>query len=571
MLLRSMLFVVILWTLDSVSAVDGARMVEPNDSTDILERIRNLQNEQNDGDSQLESKLSDKLSDIGERSAKQDFTLFLKSLVSSAASKASDFISQGPTLSEQAIARTASETNLSRDDVLSLMISCKRLPKVIGKWIVKTVLKGSKGKLKELTKAKRGDTETRSFTEFVRNVWAMLKTFVQEGEATSLVKGFVKDIRRTIEQCAKDDRHFSEAGKLDSGFVDRQTAQTPRAHEHGKDNETSHQAKTKKHKKRKRSKSSKKELKRSRTPDEGASSTSLVEKTSALERIKFETRSAFGHAFDFIFDTIFEEYMPDIAPRFLRKRLVPQKWKMFQACLMVDLIGIAANLGFLPPPFSQLLGLIWFVVQMLWINAMFDGSKKIIAFQVANELLLPIDLFPVSTACWFFSYTNGPGHSPIRKLMSLPDRTVAGRQSCPMSVLLRIKRDYKIVKDNQKGHIYLKCRSFFAMHKAKASCLEEDCGGLGGFCFVPKHCGKEKNRCEELEDQNPLRCSSSTEQGAIERIHERKRQNGDAEMHAKLRREAAKAKARPRKKRLDDRRGKYKRADLVRDRYERWQ
>eukprot|EP00928_Gymnodinium_smaydae_P039005 TRINITY_DN26750_c0_g2_i1.p1 TRINITY_DN26750_c0_g2~~TRINITY_DN26750_c0_g2_i1.p1 ORF type:complete len:539 (-),score=72.03 TRINITY_DN26750_c0_g2_i1:186-1634(-) len=404
--------------------------------------------------------------------------------------------------SDDAWERAASESNLSKESLRSLMKKCSNLTEVLVKWIIGAAKDAVDGKLKDLSARIRNQTDTHSPNKFLQSVWRVMREYIETGEAKSMLMEMQEDLRQAIDLCSDPDR-----------------SPDPPAENGGNENVT-----------------------------DSSGSTSLL----ALS-------DQFGASASTRFiDEMFEEYMPDVIPPFLKKILVPQIWKMFQACVVVDLVGLGSAIGWVPPPFGQLIALVWsLVAQPLWLNAMFDGSKKLMFFGFLDNLWFKFDVIPVSSLAWFFSYWNTPLSPPVRKVMSLPDRSVIGSRSCQLSVLTRIKRDYQIMKDNQEGHLYLKCKGLFNYRWAKASCLDDDCGGLGGFCFVANKCGSAAKPCQELKDQDPLKCSENTARLALERRTEKKRVGNDDSAQAKIRRQAALARSKkgPKRKGVGQRKG----------------
>eukprot|EP00928_Gymnodinium_smaydae_P045576 TRINITY_DN30366_c0_g6_i1.p1 TRINITY_DN30366_c0_g6~~TRINITY_DN30366_c0_g6_i1.p1 ORF type:complete len:418 (+),score=49.06 TRINITY_DN30366_c0_g6_i1:234-1487(+) len=212
-----------------------------------------------------------------------------------------------------------------------------------------------------------------------------------------------------------------------------------------------------------------------------------------------------------------------MVPKAMVKWLVNRKWKMALVCMFMDLLGILFKnvlplLVFLPFPVNfamffllPLLRLPWVLVSAVWLKDMYNGSSRLFFISIIEEVFTYFGTLPTHSIAWLFSYKRGGStFDAVRLMLDLPDRSRVGSKSCSEETLQSMKAKYEIVKDNEAGHVYLRCKSrrFFRRRKQKASCVKEECGGNAGYCFVKNRCGGVRaGACIALKEQNPLKCA----------------------------------------------------------------
>eukprot|EP00928_Gymnodinium_smaydae_P045573 TRINITY_DN30366_c0_g3_i3.p1 TRINITY_DN30366_c0_g3~~TRINITY_DN30366_c0_g3_i3.p1 ORF type:complete len:508 (+),score=42.26 TRINITY_DN30366_c0_g3_i3:137-1525(+) len=222
-------------------------------------------------------------------------------------------------------------------------------------------------------------------------------------------------------------------------------------------------------------------------------------------------------------------FIPRIVPPPMVKWLVVRKWKMAFISMFIDLVGVSSNLLLMLGPIGPMISTAWAPVSAVWLKDMYNGSSRLFGLGIIEEMLPFVDILPTASIAWLYSYNRGRAFDGVRTMLNLPDRSRVGSKSCSEETLVSMKEKYVIKKDNEAGHVYLRCkrRKFLRRRKwQKASCVKEECGGNAGFCFVKNHCGGLRaGACIALKNQNPLKCA----EGWRKRLHEGSKQEKKTE------------------------------------------
>eukprot|EP00928_Gymnodinium_smaydae_P017652 TRINITY_DN16754_c0_g1_i1.p1 TRINITY_DN16754_c0_g1~~TRINITY_DN16754_c0_g1_i1.p1 ORF type:complete len:595 (-),score=61.84 TRINITY_DN16754_c0_g1_i1:112-1827(-) len=388
---------------------------------------------------------------------------------------------------------------------------CSGLYFIFRDWLVNVVQNILEGTLQSFTTLAKDILETGSLRQFLHSIWKMFKRVAQAPDLKRSISSLLHEAYRELHSCIGQPKHQSE-DQLKSSLLEQGEWAPARS-------KATKGAKSTKQRKRPQ-RNSRKQSKRPQLS---------LNAGNVMQTVKKEKERTLGKKVPLL-DRSLSDFLPQVFPSFIIKRLVPRKWSMLFVGIFVDLVGMLNALGVLTPPYGPVFAGFWWVFSVIWMNDFYDGSTNLASLSLFETFLPSLEVLPSACVAWLFSYNWGPGFATARWAVGLPERTQTGLQSCPMPTLQQLKRHYTIVKDNMKGHIYVKCRSWrkiFSWSSHKVSCLDNECSGISGFCFVPNHCGSEKKPCKEIDDQNPLKCSHHTDRKAEAR--KAKREDAEAE------------------------------------------
>eukprot|EP00928_Gymnodinium_smaydae_P033822 TRINITY_DN2411_c0_g1_i5.p1 TRINITY_DN2411_c0_g1~~TRINITY_DN2411_c0_g1_i5.p1 ORF type:complete len:377 (-),score=34.24 TRINITY_DN2411_c0_g1_i5:34-1164(-) len=114
-----------------------------------------------------------------------------------------------------------------------------------------------------------------------------------------------------------------------------------------------------------------------------------------------------------------------VIPARILQPLISRKWAFLLFCMFVDLVGLVTSIGWLMPPAGPVIRWIWFPVSAFMLEECFGGSRRLVVFNVIEELLPGLRVIPTWFIAWFGSYTDSAPSRYFRHQLHLPDRTSA--------------------------------------------------------------------------------------------------------------------------------------------------
>eukprot|EP00928_Gymnodinium_smaydae_P099347 TRINITY_DN9452_c0_g1_i1.p1 TRINITY_DN9452_c0_g1~~TRINITY_DN9452_c0_g1_i1.p1 ORF type:complete len:470 (-),score=75.71 TRINITY_DN9452_c0_g1_i1:62-1471(-) len=134
--------------------------------------------------------------------------------------------------------------------------------------------------------------------------------------------------------------------------------------------------------------------------------------------------------------------------------LAKSKYRMLVVSSVLDLLSISTSALDLTPFLGQAAGVAWGPIQGMFIRSAFDGATVMAMLSSLEEMLPYTEVVPSCFISWLLSYNEFFPAGLMRKILHLPDRSA---RQCPEEVMKVVSSKYFIAKDEENGHVFVRC------------------------------------------------------------------------------------------------------------------
>eukprot|EP00928_Gymnodinium_smaydae_P099348 TRINITY_DN9452_c0_g1_i2.p1 TRINITY_DN9452_c0_g1~~TRINITY_DN9452_c0_g1_i2.p1 ORF type:complete len:369 (-),score=56.92 TRINITY_DN9452_c0_g1_i2:62-1168(-) len=134
--------------------------------------------------------------------------------------------------------------------------------------------------------------------------------------------------------------------------------------------------------------------------------------------------------------------------------LTKSKYRMLVVSSVLDLLSISNSALDLTAFLGQATGVAWGPIQGMFIRSAYDGANVMAMLSSLEEMLPYTEVVPSCFISWLLSYNEFFPAGLMRKILHLPDRSA---RQCPEEVMKVVSSKYFIAKDEENGHVFVRC------------------------------------------------------------------------------------------------------------------